>query len=219
MCPLSPRTSHWNPTLCQVALIAVQSQLCWTAWPKTTVRWQLGYGSKHGCQLPCLHLIPHATLVESSLLMSFFEVCWDDMHSSVPSEITSLSLFRMNLWGFHMRDCRCTVLQVCTDSIWEAWFTSLGKRCTSDTADHSRISFQTSVLQTQSAQLSSFQLFLSIKCLLFLRICPSWPSHISLTVCACHVKVCANDLWLRPTWLHPSRCNISNQQRMHECIV
>lgn len=42
----------------------------------------------------------------------------------------------------------------------------------------SKISFQTSILQTQSAQLSPFQLFLSIKCLLFLRICPCWPSHI-----------------------------------------
>lgn len=50
MHPPSPRTSHWNPTLCQVALIAVRSQLRWTAWPKTTIRWQLGYRSKYGCQ-------------------------------------------------------------------------------------------------------------------------------------------------------------------------
>lgn len=56
----------------------------------------------------------------------------------------------------------------------------------------SRISFQTSILQTQSAQLSPFQLFLSIKCLLFLRICPSWPSHIlSDGLCMPAMRNCA----------------------------
>lgn len=86
MCPLSPRTSHWNPTLCQVALKAARSQLCWTARPKTTIRWQLGYSSKRGCQLPCLHLIPNATLQESSLLMSFFRglLRWHAIQRSIP---------------------------------------------------------------------------------------------------------------------------------------
>lgn len=168
MYPLSPRTSHWNPTLCQVALIAVRSQLCWTAWPKTTIRWQLGYSSKCGWQLPCLNLIPNAALQQSSLLMSFSR-SGDDIHS-IRVHFTYSD--ERIAWVSDARD------GCCTDSIWGAWFISLGKQCTSDTADQSRIHFQISILQSQSAQLSPFQVFLSIKCLLFLRICTLCPSHI-----------------------------------------